>query len=362
MRPVEKRPTGDPGESGHRMKRQMQRRGTGFGDGGERVKGKIKAPPLDGLRYPPQGATSRKLFECPFHKHSPDSYYICEGNCMPRISDVTYHLKRRHLLLKVGMELGMNTKSEDIFHGFGAEDRLRHHLKQGGRCQEANIGQTGVLLTSEFEELKRELRLGFDETTKWLIIWRKCFSKTAPPSSPYVENTVSQARTSDFSSVNYPMAGNGRGLFASQSNDTGSLLTLTEPHIDTWVQTQAEQPAPWLYSTPAYTPSQDYNPTMPLLPLTFPSSSNYPHWAGLELIGGQAEWDSTALDRTGHFLDLGMHSIIPVQNAGYCDLDGLFPAGYNQYHDGYIPRWSANNQSRSQNKVLKYVIGKAQNP
>lgn len=196
---VDKRPTGDAGKSGHRTKRRMQRRGSKSGDDGEDDKGKEKLPPSDGLRYPPQGPTARKRFECPFHKHYPDWYYMCKGKCMPRISDVTNHLKRRHLL-KVAMDLGTDTQPQDIvdycprcrieFRGFGAEGRLRDHLTQGGRCQEANIGQTGVMLPSEFEKLKGELRSASNEVAEWFIIWRKCFLKTAAPSSPYVETTV----------------------------------------------------------------------------------------------------------------------------------------------------------------------------
>ncbi|KAH7242209.1 hypothetical protein BKA59DRAFT_557125 [Fusarium tricinctum] len=316
---VEKRPMGDTGESGHRKKRQLQRRGTDAGDKGEDTKGKGRLPPPDGPRYPPQGPTSRKRFECPFHKHYPDWYYMCKGKCVPRISDVTNHLKRRHLLLKVAMDMGADTQPQDIvdycprcrveFHGFGAEGRLRDHLTQGNRCQETNIGQTGVMLPSEFEELKRELRSASDEVAKWLVIWRKCFLQTAPPSSPYVETTVPQTHTSGLSSMNYAMAGDNIGSFATQSTRTDSLLAMNEPRIGAPIQ---EQPAPSFYSAPAYTSSQDCNSTMPQLLPTFPSSSDNLHWTGPELIESQAGQDFDALGETYHFIDQGIHNSIKV--------------------------------------------------
>ncbi|SPJ70699.1 uncharacterized protein FTOL_00427 [Fusarium torulosum] len=355
---VEKRPMGDPGEFGHRKKRQTQRRGTDSGDRGEDGKGKGKAPPPDGLRYPPLGPTPRKRFECPFHKYSPDWHYICKGKCMPRISDVTNHLKRRHLLLKVAM--GTNTPTQDIvdycprcrieFHGFGAESRLRDHLTQGGRCQEASIEQTGVMLPSEFDELKRKLRSASDEVTKWFIVWRECFLQTAPPSSPYVETTVSQTRTSEPSSVNYSTASDNVGPFAAQDIHTGPLLTMNEAHIDASLQTSAgRQASRPVYNTPVYTPFHDYNSPMPQPLSTLPSSSGNIYWTGPELIGSQAGQDFDALDETYHFMDHGIHTSIGVPDAGNLDLANLVPSGDDRYQDGFHPHLSGNDQGRSQN-------------
>ncbi|KAM0199357.1 hypothetical protein ACHAPQ_010482 [Fusarium lateritium] len=358
---VEKRPMGDPGESGHRTKRQMQRRGINSGDKGEDGKSKGKVPPPDGLRYPPLGPTLRKRFECPFHKYSPDRYYMCKGKCMPRISDVTNHLKRRHLLLRVGIDLGRNTQPQDIvdycprcrieFHGFGAEGRLRDHLDQENKCQKATIQQTGVMLPSELEELKKELRSASGEVTKWFIIWRICLLQAAPPSSPYVETIISRTYTSGLSTVNCSMTGDGIETIATRNHHTRSLLTMDEPHIEYPIQTRPEQPAPRPgHSTHAYPPFPDYDSAIPQTLSSFPSSFDNLYLAtGSELIGNQNGQDFDALDEAYRFVNLDIHSSIALPDAGNLGLTNSVPTGDSRYQDDFDPHWSGNDQGRSQN-------------
>ncbi|KAM0205483.1 hypothetical protein ACHAPA_009657 [Fusarium lateritium] len=358
---VEKRPMGDPGESGHKTKRQMQRRGINSGDKGEDGKGKGKAPPPDGPRYPPSGPTLRKRFECPFHKDSPDWYYMCKGKCMPRISDVTNHLKRRHLLLRVGIDLGRNTQPQDIvdycprcrieFHGFGAAGRLQDHLGQENKCQEATIQQTGVMLLAEFEELKRELRSASDEVAKWFIIWRMCFLQIPPPSSPYVETIIPRTYTSGLSTVNCPMTGDGIEPIATRNHHTRSLLTMDEPHIEYPIQTRSEQPAPRPgHSTHAYPPFPDYGSAIPQTLSTFPSSFDNLYLAtGSELIGNQNGQDFDASDEAYDFMNLDIHSSIAVPDAGNLGSTNSAPTGDSRYQDDFYPHWSGNDQGRSQN-------------
>jgi hypothetical protein len=262
--------------------------------------------------------------------------------------------------MKVAMELGTDTQPQDIvdycprcrieFHGFGAEGRLRDHLTQGGRCQEANIEQTGVWLPSEFEELKRELRSASDEVAKWFIIWQKCFLHTASPSSPYVETTVSQTHTSEPSSVNHQTASDNNGPFAAQGVHTDSLLTMAEPHIDASLQTPAgRQASRPVYNNPAYTTFHDYNSPMPQSMSTLPSSSDNLYWTGPELTGSQAGQDFDALDETYHFMDHGIHTSIAVPDAGSFDLANLVRSGDDQYQDDFHPHLTGNDQGRSQN-------------
>ncbi|KIL90362.1 hypothetical protein FAVG1_06093 [Fusarium avenaceum] len=335
---VKKRPMGDIGKSGHRTKRRMQRRGTNSGDRGEDHKGKEKLPPSDGPRYPSPDPTSRKRFDCPFHKHCPDRYYTCKGKLMPRISDVTNHLKRRHLLGKVVQGPGTDAQPQNIadycplcrieFRSTGAEGRLHDHLTQRS-CQIATIGQTGVMLPVELEELKRKLRLASDESAKWYIIWEHCDLQIARPSSPFVETTIPQTHLSGLSSVNYSMAGDDIGSFTTQSTHTDSLLTMNEPRIDAPIQTQAEQPAPRpVNETFAYPTIQNYNSTIPQLPSMFPSSSDNPYRTRPELIGSQAGQGFDSMDH-------GFLTSIAVQETGNLEWVNLVPSEDVWYQDDF---------------------------
>jgi hypothetical protein len=146
--------------------------------------------------------------------------------------------------------------------------------------------------------------------------------------------------------MNYAMAGDNIGSFATQSTRTDSLLAMNEPRIGAPIQ---EQPAPSFYSAPVYTSSQDCNSTMPQLLPTFPSSSDNLYWTGPELIESQAGQDFGALDETCHFIDQGIHNSIAVLDAGDLDLANLVPGGDDQCQDDFNPPSGGNGQGPSKN-------------
>ncbi|KAI1043800.1 hypothetical protein LB505_014260 [Fusarium chuoi] len=156
---------------------------------------------VDCLRYP-QRVDRPKAFPCPFHEFHPSRYHDCSSLRLRRISDVSQHIMRSHLLRDLVAESRPSITPDKIcvyctwcrqeFRGPGAEKRLHDHSTV---CQAskrpATIEETGVLVPKELNDLISELAMASGNITRWNTIWYKCFPKTpAPP--PSVEIAASQ--------------------------------------------------------------------------------------------------------------------------------------------------------------------------
>ncbi|KAI1028711.1 hypothetical protein LB503_002601 [Fusarium chuoi] len=192
--------------------------GPGSGGGGKGGKGNGPPPP-DGWRFPHLGdARPPKHLGCPFYLTDPLRHHQCSNLRLSRPSDVSLHLFRKHVL----REINLGTTSTDTteadenaqhagscknadgitryhptcrmeFHGPNAEEKLRNHCLNW--CDEAGIEESGVMLPSEFEKLKKARDGANGTVAKWYAMWRICYPPISTrgrivPASPYVETTV----------------------------------------------------------------------------------------------------------------------------------------------------------------------------
>ncbi|KAF5659792.1 ankyrin protein [Fusarium circinatum] len=200
-----------PLEHGQRNKEERQQKG--HGDKTDRDVTDSETGKAAALRFPQQNSPSRQYMVCPFEKYDPARYESCRGRRLRRISDITYHISRVHVLRGVqvlrdgGPSLMTTTSTENICaycsrcrHEFRVQDARERLYDHTLICQASNqpatIEQTGVLLPREFEELKSEVSSVSGIDAKWNVIWIKCFPATSPP-PPYasnVSNIVSQPK------------------------------------------------------------------------------------------------------------------------------------------------------------------------
>ncbi|KAF5681680.1 ankyrin 3 [Fusarium circinatum] len=183
-------------------------------------KGTDPEPPSDGFRYPPSGeAQLPKVFGCPFYISDPVRFHECSKHRLRRLSDVSQHIERCHLLQEVrlcttlGEGAGRNgaekatctdpnlikfydTTCRREFHGPTAEEKFRLHLATS--CYDLkSIEDTGMLLPVEFRTLLSERDGVTGSVAKWYAMWRVCFPPTGVrtiPVSPYVQTIVSRER------------------------------------------------------------------------------------------------------------------------------------------------------------------------
>ncbi|KAF5599871.1 ankyrin 3 [Fusarium pseudoanthophilum] len=156
---------------------------------------------FDGLRYP-QELNPPKRFPCPFYQYSPTRYYKCSSFRLHRLSDVSQHIARAHVLRDDVAESDPSITPAKIcvyctwcrqeFHGPGAERRLHDHTSTcDARKRPNTIEATGVLLPKELDDLSSALAMVMGNTAKWNVIWHKCFPETPPP-PPNAEIAASQ--------------------------------------------------------------------------------------------------------------------------------------------------------------------------
>ncbi|KAF5649984.1 hypothetical protein F52700_423 [Fusarium sp. NRRL 52700] len=147
----------------------------------------------------PQEKAAIEPFECPFCKDDPHHYQECRGLRLTRLYDVIQHIKRQHLLDEVTLESQADLPENIIlycprcrclFRGIGASSQLRVHLNQDVDCQPVSIGESGFMISKEFNELKKELSKERSDHEKWFIIWNKCYPGKRRPKSPRVEISV----------------------------------------------------------------------------------------------------------------------------------------------------------------------------
>ncbi|KAF5533279.1 ankyrin 3 [Fusarium mexicanum] len=187
------------------------------GSGGgkdEKGRGTDAEPPRDGFRYP-SGAPSQlpRVFGCPFYITDPFQYRECSNYRLRRLSDVSQHIERCHLLEEVELaapgeaarkiRVGERTCTDpnsikfyhatcrQEFHGSTAEDKCSRHAS---RCYNlTTIEDTGMLLPIEFRTLLSERDGVTGSVAKWYAMWRVCFPVTGfrtVPVSPYVQTIV----------------------------------------------------------------------------------------------------------------------------------------------------------------------------
>ncbi|KAF4991829.1 hypothetical protein FDECE_13900 [Fusarium decemcellulare] len=188
----QKRPPTDDAKRSKKDKRQRKGGGGdgdgpngGGGGGGGGGNGRKNNKPPHGHRYPPPTDAVDK-FECPFYKYNPVRYQDCRGLCMPRLSDVTQHIDRRHVL----KDAVYCPRCRLEFFGAGAEARRDAHL-QPRTCPVVNIRDSGVILPREYEEIKNALHSGLSRDEKWNKIYEMCIARPLPL-SPYVETETTR--------------------------------------------------------------------------------------------------------------------------------------------------------------------------
>ncbi|KAF4494794.1 hypothetical protein FAGAP_9069 [Fusarium agapanthi] len=214
---TQKRPPASPGKSSSTSKKQRKgsshhdgRAQSDTGSGDDEDEG--DRPSRDGLRFPlPNDSPDRLSFACPFCKNDRRRYKECIGLQITAMSYVIQHIRRRHVLKEVSVDVQETTPSmgdityrkkrrnlkkivyycarcREEFRGSGADVRWGHHAP----CQERSIAQAGVLLPGELELLQIELRKVRTVPEKWEKMWTTLFPGIPVP-SPYneAEGTVS---------------------------------------------------------------------------------------------------------------------------------------------------------------------------
>ncbi|KAF5563704.1 ankyrin 3 [Fusarium napiforme] len=232
----QKRHAHNPDQGSREEKKQKQAEGsrdTGGGGGGRKKNGGGnggKQPP-DGHRYPVppphSGPQKNPPFACPFHKFDPTRYESCSKVRLKRITDVSQHIERRHVLKEVKQKTanadndaeaaGDDTEAADDvefvgnagaeeqvtlycskcrmeFFGTTAEANLRQHLPCQAR-QPATIEQTGVLIPAEFAQLIAARNKASGDIPKWNAMSKTCFRNSPVPKSPYVTLPSQEAVT-----------------------------------------------------------------------------------------------------------------------------------------------------------------------
>ncbi|KAF5590936.1 uncharacterized protein FSUBG_10665 [Fusarium subglutinans] len=178
---------------------------------------------MSGYQYPPPGEFQLPLiFACLFCATDPVQFHECSNLRLRRLSDVSQHVERCHLLqevklctaqgaeaaIKKGNEKGTCTDPNHIrvydpicrleFRGPSAEADLERHLADNN-CQPKTIEETGMLLPREFETLLSERdRATASPEAKWYAMWSVCFLHLTTtrfknvPASPYVQTIVAR--------------------------------------------------------------------------------------------------------------------------------------------------------------------------
>ncbi|KAF4415735.1 hypothetical protein FACUT_13134 [Fusarium acutatum] len=217
-----------PEKAGNRRKSTSKgARDAGSGGGGKGGKGRggSNGPPPDGHRFPSVGDTRPpKHFGCLFYMTDPLRHHQCSNLRLSRPSDVSQHIIRKHLLRDINLRRGTasidTTEAEENvqqagtcinadsirryharcrmeFHGRNAEEKLLDHCRNF--CPEAGIEDTGVMLPSEYQDLKDARDAVTGSVAKWYAMWGVCYPAVTRttltrfrtvPASPYVETTV----------------------------------------------------------------------------------------------------------------------------------------------------------------------------
>ncbi|KAG9500730.1 hypothetical protein J7337_006410 [Fusarium musae] len=272
----QKRHADNPDQGSREEKKQKQGQGsrdTG-GGGGKKNGGRNggKQPP-DGHRYPVPpphtGPQKNPPFACPFHKIDRIRYEGCSKVRLKRLSDVSQHIERRHVLKEVkqktanadndteaadddaeaadDVEFVSNAGAEEQvtlycpkcrmeFFGTTAEANLGQHLPCRAR-QPATIEQTGVLLPAEFDRLIAARTKASGDIPKWNAMWKTCFPDKPVPKSPYFALPGQEAVTVlPEVEVETPVPRSQAAKIIRRAlNDCPSHFIFTEGEIDTIV-------------------------------------------------------------------------------------------------------------------------------
>lgn len=215
----QKRHADNQNQGSREEKKQKQGQGPrntrdGGGGGKKNGGGNGGKQPQDGHRYPVPpphtGSQKNPPFACPFHKFDRIRYEGCSKVRLKRLSDVSQHIERRHVLKEVkqktanadndaeaadNVEFVGNAGAEEQvtlycpkcrmeLFGTTAEANLRQHLPCRAR-QPTTIEQTGVLLPAEFDQLIAARTKASGDIPKWNAMWKTCFSNKPVPNSPY---------------------------------------------------------------------------------------------------------------------------------------------------------------------------------
>ncbi|CVL09429.1 uncharacterized protein FPRN_11170 [Fusarium proliferatum] len=199
--------------------------GSGGGGKDSKSRGTDGESPPDGFRYPPSGTFQLpKFFGCPFYITDPNQFHECSNCRLRRLSDVSQHIARCHLLEQVelrtprgeaasrnGADKGKSEKGtctdpnlikiydptcRQEFHGPTAEAKFSRH-GAGRRCELKTIEDTGMLLPTEFTTLLEERDRAAGSVAKWYAMWRVCFpikGFRTVPLSPYIRTIVPRER------------------------------------------------------------------------------------------------------------------------------------------------------------------------
>ncbi|KAI8719729.1 hypothetical protein NCS52_00754400 [Fusarium sp. LHS14.1] len=136
----------------------------------------------DNLQKPSKDEPPKKNLACPFQKLYPGRFPECEQRLLTNWDRVYQHLKRHHLLKKSYCPR-CRKRFEDE-----ANDVPRDNHIQRGDCQKTTAKETGLLLTAEYNKLKK-LRRGTDED-KYKEAWGRLFSEEPCPKSFLLETEL----------------------------------------------------------------------------------------------------------------------------------------------------------------------------
>ncbi|EEU48934.1 uncharacterized protein NECHADRAFT_75588 [Fusarium vanettenii 77-13-4] len=133
------------------------------------------------IQKPNKDEPPKKNLACPFQKLYPGRFPECEQRLLTSWDRVYQHLKRHHLLKK-SYCARCRKRFED------KDDVLKDDHIRRGDCQKTTAKETGLLLTAEYNKLKK-LGRGTDED-KYKEAWGRLFSEEPCPKSFLLETEL----------------------------------------------------------------------------------------------------------------------------------------------------------------------------
>lgn len=135
----------------------------------------------DAAQKPKRNGPPKKKLDCPFHKFCPGRFTECERLILTTWDRVFQHLKRVHLLK------GSYCACCRIIFQKGEEALRDEHIRRR-ECQEATAKETGLLLPSEYNNLKKLGRVSDED--KWMVAWDRLFLGEPRPESARFETEL----------------------------------------------------------------------------------------------------------------------------------------------------------------------------
>lgn len=153
----------------------------------------------DGFRKPPRPSKRRtksprrpcdKMLACPFWKLDSQAHRLCFHRKNKRISDVKLHLSRKHRLPAMDYCQRCWTAFESEAH---KREHLRDPLSQG--CKYSPAARPVGIDNNMAAALHKKSDSNLSTKDQWFAIWDIVFPDKPRPSSPYINDSLSEDAT-----------------------------------------------------------------------------------------------------------------------------------------------------------------------